>query len=220
LEVVEVFYDKAISGKSAANRPGLQAAITKAIRIKGVLLCYSLSRFARNLRETLHLADMLKTKGAHLSCVKEKFDTSDAQGKFVFHLFAALQEMEREQIATRTRDAMLTHQANGRKMSSKPPYGWMIDPENSDRIIKDEAEQRTMRQLSIWRMAGYSLRAISDKANAAGIKYHTKMYGSQKHNNWTDIRVFKVLKRAKYDGILKTPEKNAVQDAPQSTISD
>lgn len=214
MTVASVHHDKSISGKTAANRPGLQEAINQAIRHKGVLVCYSLSRFARNLRETLHLADILKEQKANLACVKEQFDTSSYSGKFVFHLFAALQEMEREQIAARTRDAMLQHQANGRRMSDRAPYGWRVDPNDPKRIIEDAEEQRAMRQVAVWKTAGNTLEQICGKLNAAGVKYRGVMDREAHHNEWTRLRVFRVLARAEKAGLYKRPEKKPKIDAP------
>src|SRR6516225_9056647 len=65
-DVVAVYNDKELSGGRADNRPGLQKAITAACAKKAILCVYSLSRFARNTKDAIDLAERLNTAGADL----------------------------------------------------------------------------------------------------------------------------------------------------------
>ena len=56
-ELVTTYADEGISGHSMDKRPGLQQAIDDACTRGGVLVVYSLSRLARNTRETLELGE-------------------------------------------------------------------------------------------------------------------------------------------------------------------
>lgn len=147
LEIVGTFRDDGISGAKAENRPGLQDAMSQAMRQRAVLVVYSLSRLARNTRETLEIAERLNHAKANLASIKEKIDTTTAMGKFFFTVMAAMAEMERKQIAERTSDAMLRHQANGRRMSYRPPYGMKTDPENRSRLTMHPYEQKVIERI-------------------------------------------------------------------------
>lgn len=202
LTVVCCHSDKAISGAKADNRPGLQHAIHDACQHRAVLVVYSLSRFARNLRECLELVDTIHLKNADFASVKENFDTASPSGELIFHIFAALQEFERRQIAQRTRDAMLIHQANGRIMSERLPYGCMVDPSDSSRMIPNPHEQKIMMRVASWRQQGYKLRAIAGRLNAGGEKFAARPVCG-KPSKWTHGRVVFVLKRAEQAGLYK-----------------
>ena len=56
-DVLAVYQDKDLSGSRADNRPGLQRAIAKACAQKAILSVYSLSRFARNTKDAIDLAE-------------------------------------------------------------------------------------------------------------------------------------------------------------------
>src|SRR5689334_15257828 len=58
-ELAGTFADEGISGHCVRKRPGLQAAVEAVCACGGVLVVYSLSRLARNTRETLELGERL-----------------------------------------------------------------------------------------------------------------------------------------------------------------
>src|SRR5436190_1461846 len=65
-KLVQTFADEGISGHSMEKRAGLQAAVEAVCACSGVLVVYSLSRLARNTRETLDLGERLNKAGADL----------------------------------------------------------------------------------------------------------------------------------------------------------
>lgn len=158
--VVREYQDDAVSGKRAANRPGLQAALSHCITERCTLVVYSLSRLARNTRETLEIVEQLNRYGCALLSKKEKFDTSTSVGRLLLTILAAVAEMEREQIAERTADAMRYYQSQGRRMSSKLPYGWMPDPDDPARMVKSPREQIVIERIRQLRAEGKGLREI------------------------------------------------------------
>jgi DNA invertase Pin-like site-specific DNA recombinase len=93
-------------------------------------------------------------------------------GRFIFTLFSALAQLEREQIAQRTSDAMRFHQANGRSMSraDRCPYGTRPDPTDPDRLIEDAEEQAVIVRIRQERAKGMGQRAIAHTLDEAGIK--------------------------------------------------
>ena len=65
-ELVQTCADEGLSGHSVEKRAGLQAAVDAVCACGGVLVVYSLSRLARNTRETLELGERLSKAGADL----------------------------------------------------------------------------------------------------------------------------------------------------------
>jgi DNA invertase Pin-like site-specific DNA recombinase len=162
--------DKDRSGARADNRPGLQAAIHAACSARGVLVVYSLSRLARNVDDARAIAKQLQRCGAELAMLRESIDTSTPMGKAFFTIMAVFDELEREQTAVRTSDAMLRHQGAGRRMSrlDRCPYGTQPDPADLDRLIENPAEAAVLRQIEEMRASGHGSKAIAARLNALG----------------------------------------------------
>lgn len=164
-------HDKDLSGGRADNRPGLQEAVVLACRHKAVLVVSALSRLARCTRDAIDLAERLSAAGADLAVIQESVNTRSPMGRFIFTLFSALAQLEREQIAERTSSAMLRHQAQGRRMTrpDRCPYGWRPDPADLDRLVEDPQEQLTIARILEERRQGKGLRAIARALDQAGI---------------------------------------------------
>src|SRR5439155_11177842 len=147
--VIAEHHDKDLSGGRADNRPGLQRAIAAACARKAVLCVYALSRLARCTKDAIDLAERLSAAGADLAVIQENVNTRSPMGRFIFTLFSALAQLEREQIAERTSNAMLRHQATGRRMTraDRCPYGWRPDVENPGLLVEDAAEQAAIARI-------------------------------------------------------------------------
>src|SRR5262249_16384709 len=169
--VVAEHHDKDLSGARADNRPGLQSAITAACKPKAVLVVYSLSRLARSARDAMGVGASLSAAGADLAVIQENVNTRSPMGRFVFILFSALAELEREQVAERTSIAMLRHQAKGRRMTrpDRCPYGWRTHPADTALLVEDADEQAVIRRIREERRHGRGLREIARRLDSAGI---------------------------------------------------
>jgi site-specific DNA recombinase len=169
--VVAEYFDKDLSGGRADNRPGLQRAIAAACDRKAVLVVSALSRLARCTRDAIDLAERLSAAGADLAVIQESVNTRSPMGRFIFTLFSALAQLEREQIAERTSSAMLRHQAKGRRMTrpDRCPYGWRPDPADPGRLAPDAREQSIITRIRRERQKGSGLREIARALDAAEI---------------------------------------------------
>jgi DNA invertase Pin-like site-specific DNA recombinase len=168
MAVLGSYEDEAISGKNAIDRAGLQNAVDHAVRVKGVLVFYSLSRLARSVRDALAIADRLKEGKADLCSVKESFDTSTPMGKCIYTIMSAFNELERNKISEYTKDAMLRHQSTGRRMSAILPYGWRDDPDDPARMLPDEHELEVIDVIMDLREDGHDINTGED---ASGLSY-------------------------------------------------
>jgi DNA invertase Pin-like site-specific DNA recombinase len=136
-----------------------------------VLVVYSLSRLARCTKDAIDLAERLNSAGADLAVIQENVNTRSPMGRFIFTLFSALAQLEREQIADRTSSAMQRHQANGRRMGrvDRCPYGWRPDPADPARLAEDAEEQAAIAKIREQRQKGRGLREIARALDQAGI---------------------------------------------------
>lgn len=162
-QLVGEYADEGLSGKRA-NRPGLVSALSHAKREKAALVVYSLSRLSRSTVDTLQLAGDLERAGCDLVSLSEKLDTSTPAGRVVFRVLAALSEFEREQLAERTRGAILHLKAKGQRYGSIP-HGFR---DEGGQLVRDEREARIVELVQSLRARGLSLRKISDELTARG----------------------------------------------------
>ena len=103
LGVEELYIDR-MSGKSS-DRPELQKMFSY-VRRGDTVVVESISRFARNTRDLLDLAEQLTAKGVEFISKKESIDTTTPSGKFMLTVFAAVAELEREYILQRQREGI------------------------------------------------------------------------------------------------------------------
>jgi DNA invertase Pin-like site-specific DNA recombinase len=108
-------YEDQASGKRD-KRPGLDACV-KALRHGDVLVVWKLDRLGRDLRHLVNTVHDLSERGIGFKVLAGKganIDTTTAGGKFIFGIFAALAEFERELICERTKAGLESARARGR----------------------------------------------------------------------------------------------------------
>lgn len=204
LEVVGIFRDDGLTGTNV-NRPGLREALDMTRRCKGTLVFYSLSRLARSVRDALEIGDGLKKAGANLCSVTESINSVGAFGKLFFVLLAALAEWERDVISERTADAMRCHQANGRRMSDRLPFGWQPDADDPSRMVPDEDELLAIEKIKeLWDTEEYSLRKIAAELTRLGfkprpVKKKFKDRTVERKGKWHYSTIRAILKRAEQE---------------------
>lgn len=112
----EHLYEDLASGKKE-DRPQLMACL-KALRPGDTLVVWKLDRLGRDLRHLVNVVHDLNTREVGLRVLTGQgaaIDTTTAQGKLAFGIFAALAEFEREQISERTKAGLESARARGRK---------------------------------------------------------------------------------------------------------
>ncbi len=160
-----VHVDAGISGKSAANRPALQAALADC-RKGSALVVYSLSRLARSTKDTIEISERLAKSGADLVSLSEKIDTTSAAGKMVFRMLAVLAEFERDQISERTTTAMQFKKSQGERVGAVP-YGHDLAADGVN-LLSNPDEQDVITQARELHAGGMSLRKIAAELQRRG----------------------------------------------------
>ncbi len=85
---------------------------------------------------------------------------SKATGRFAKLTFEAAMNLRAGLSREQTQSAMLSHQANGRRMSARLPFGWQADPEDPARMLPCPYEMEIIRKIQTFRQEGLSLRKI------------------------------------------------------------
>lgn len=187
LELVAVQSDEGISGKRSENRPGLQKALTVAVKRKAALVTYSLSRLSRSTRDAIDIAERLDRAGADLVSLSERIDSTTAMGRYFFTTVAALAQLERDQVAERTRMALAHKRSRGERISGLPPYGYDFS-EDGRRLLVNRYEQSVIKRVVRLRTKGMSLRSIAQQLNKDGVD-------AKLGNTWYPEAVRRILLR-------------------------
>ena len=95
----KIFQEKASGIKS--DRPQL-AAMQQALRKGDVIYIYKLDRLGRSLKHLLELTSDFEKREIGLVSIHDHMDTTTAQGRLIFNIFASLAEFERDLIRERT----------------------------------------------------------------------------------------------------------------------
>ncbi len=114
----KIFIDHGVSGKHS-SRPELDACLAY-LREGDLLVITRLSRAMRSLRHLLELAATLEERGVGLVVLKQDIRTDTPSGRLVFHIFAALDEFQRELIVEGTREGLEAARARGRTGGRRP----------------------------------------------------------------------------------------------------
>ena len=117
LGVEKIFLDK-ISGKDT-NRPQFNEMLSF-LREGDTLYIESFSRLSRSTKDLLYTVALLTERGVNLVSDKEKVDTTTPQGRFMLTVFAALSELERENILERQREGIEIAKIEGKYKGRKP----------------------------------------------------------------------------------------------------
>ena len=108
----QIFQEKASGVKS--ERPEL-LAMQQILRKGDVIYIYKLDRLGRSLKHLLELASNFEKQGVGLISLNDHIDTTTAQGRLIFNIFASLSEFERDLIRERTKSGLEAARARGRK---------------------------------------------------------------------------------------------------------
>ncbi len=108
----EKIYQDIASG-ARTERPALNEVINK-LRAGDVLVIWKLDRLGRSLNHLIGLVNELMERQIGLQSLHDPIDTTTAQGRLSFNLFASLAEFERDLIRERTQAGLSAARARGR----------------------------------------------------------------------------------------------------------
>jgi site-specific DNA recombinase len=171
-DLLSIEVDAGLSGGRSDNRPALQRALTRVCAVKGALVVYSLSRLARSTKDTIAIGERLSKSGADLVSLSERIDTTSAAGKMFFRLMAVLNEFERDQIAERTKGALLHLKRQGKRYSGRIPFGYDLGADGEN-LLSNATEQNTVRVIYTLRTERRSLRQIAAELTRRGLASKT-----------------------------------------------
>ncbi len=163
IEVGAVFADVGKSGDDL-ERPELWLAID-ALRKGDCIIVWKRDRLCRSVYLNEVITNTVTATGATIRAVSGDVEGDSDEVLMIRQILASVHEYEKKVIAARTKVAMRHHQANGRRMSAIPPYGYKVDPDDEKRIVKVDFEQKMILLILDLHKNGVGKYAIATKMN-------------------------------------------------------
>ena len=111
---------------TAKSRPELDKLL-KVLQKDDVVVIWKLSRLGRSMQNLTEIVNDFKKQGVHFVSLTESFDTSTTMGKFIFHVFAAFAELERDTIGDNTKAGLEAARNRGVRLGRPPVSQAKID---------------------------------------------------------------------------------------------
>ncbi len=191
--LVDIYTDKGISGRKTKNRDEFSRMIDDAHRgLFDMIICKSISRFARDIVTSLKICRELRDKGIDVFFEEENIHTLFLQSEHYLSIRSALAQSESENISTNILWSIRRRMKRGTFIPSCLPLGYKL--ENKE-IIKDKDNERYIYYIFNSFINGMSTSKIAKYLNEHGVK-------SNKDTCWSGSGVRDILKNPIYTGEL------------------
>ena len=202
-----IFADEGISGTQTKNRTQFSRMIRKCRQKKiDLVLCKSISRFARNTVDCLEYIRELRSLGIGVIFEKENIDTLNMTSEFIISLYGSFAQAESESISKNVTWGIEKQFREGKvRYNMSSVLGYRMGDDGKPYIIEKEAD--TVRRIYKMFIDGMSLQAIADTLEAEGIKRRNGQ------TTWNKGNVRAILKNEKYVGdavLQKTYTKDCI----------
>ena len=188
---VDMYADEGISGTSTAKRTEFQRLMSDCRKGKiDRVLTKSVSRFARNTKDSLKAARELKTLGVSVYFEKENIDTSEISSEMLLAIYSQFAQEESMSISKNVRIGVHKRMADGTYKSSSAPYGFIY---KDGKIIPDPEKTKIVQQIFEWYSKGIGAETISVMLNQKNI---SAPHGKQ----WRTAVILMILTNEKYVG--------------------
>jgi site-specific DNA recombinase len=157
-----------------------------------VVAVYSLSRFGRNLKDTLKWIDFLEKKDVAFYTQDFQVDTRTSHGKLMLQMIAAFAEFESNQRGELITSVM-SHLKKERKVyCGVTPLGFLkVD----GKLIPDDSEMKIVKTVYDLREGGLTYKDIARELNKQGIK-------GKKGGRIESTTITKILRNNIYEGLI------------------
>jgi len=189
---VGIYSDRGKSGTKRAHRAGFNKMMRHALEGNiDLILCKSISRFARNVMDTLEAIRVLKENGIRVIFEKESVDTGSMESEFILTMLSVVAQEESRMISEN-----LSWAHTKRFSSGKPLFTRILGYKKVNGVpwTIDLEEAKIVRETYDLYLEGYSLVAIARKFISKGYK---KPNG---RIDWKDSNIKSILSNERYVG--------------------
>ena len=193
-KLVGIYADEGISGTQTANRTEFNKMIRMAKRHKiDLILCKSISRFARNTVDCLEYVRQLKALGVTVIFEKENINTSSMTSEFAISLYASFAQAESESISKNITWGIEKQFKEGKvRYNFRQMLGYRLGDDGVPVIVENEA--KTVRLI---------FKMYADGCSSSEIAKYLHENGYKRWNgetNWRRNHIYQILQNEKYVG--------------------
>lgn len=194
-EFVKVYADEGITGTSRKRRDEFNQMISDAENGKiDLIVTKSISRFARNVLDTISLTRSLRSRGVEIYFEKENLWTLDPSIEFILTIMASVAQEESRSISQNvTVGKRWQMQAGKVSFAYKNFLGYKKE---NDQIVIDEEQAVIVKDIyRMFLVDGMTCTGIAERLKRSGIPTP-----SGKSTRWTKNSVYSILTNEKYKG--------------------
>ena len=187
-----IYSDRGKTGTKMSSRSGFMRLIRACQHGKvDVILCKSVSRFARNVMDTLNTVRELASLKVRVIFEKENLDTASMQSEFILTLLAAVAQEESRSISDNMTWSYTKRYEQGRPVFNRL-LGYRLD-ENGNWVII-ESEAAIVREAFRYVLEGIAIPQIARLFMEKGYK---KVNG---RTDWSGAAVRDIIQNERYPG--------------------
>lgn len=194
--MVGIYADEAITGTKTVKRDGFLKMINDCMAgMVDVILTKSISRFSRNLVDTLQYVRMLKDKGIAVIFEKENINTLSMESEMALALLSTLAQNEVESLSANVKLGIKMKMKRGEMMGFNGCLGYDYHPEDKSITVNPE-EAEVVREIYDMYLSGYGAPTIAKELTRLGRK------NKKGEVKWTDSGIRSIINNEKYKGDL------------------
>lgn len=193
-----IYADEGLSGTTLEKRDAFNDMLTIARAGEvDLIITKEVSRFSRNLVDTITLVDELAKKGVFVLFLADRINTAIPEERDRLDQLALYAQQESKRTSQRVRWGHQRCMERGVIFGRKDMYGYRIvrigkGPQTFE-IIEDEAE--IVRKIFTWYDQGDGTHVIAKRLEQMGVK-------SKHQNGWSNTVILRILRQEKYVGDL------------------
>ncbi len=139
-KMVDIYTDHGRTGTSMAKRPGFNRMLRHATEKKiDLILCKSVSRFARNVLDSINTIRKLRQLGVRIIFDKENIDTDDMASEFILTMLSATAQEESRSISENITWAKTKRFERGEPIFVKK-LGYELNERKEWVVVEEEAK--------------------------------------------------------------------------------
>lgn len=173
VEIMEVYTDNGVTGRTF-ERPGFQKMLDDIELGKiNCVVVKDLSRLGRNAIDTgYYIEKFFPLHQVRFIAVNDQYDSEDNTNSAA-HMIVPLKNMVNEayaaDISRKVRSQQRQAMREGQFVGSRPPYGYLKDPEDCHKLVVNPDTAPVVRQIFQWASEGVSKNQIVLNLNESGI---------------------------------------------------
>ena len=217
--VGRVVQEEDVSGAKRSKDRRLRELIERAeAGVSEGVIVYRMSRFGRNMADTVAQVQRLKEVGARLVAVEEGYDTSQPNGQVLLGVYSGLAEQQLDERRENFQASVEAAVAEGKHIACRAPIGYLrrdqVEPRYDERgrlvrdgrLVVDKAAAKVVTEAFAMRARGSSLADIARHVSEALGRSVSKS------------SISSMLKNRAYLGEVRGPKKVTKADAHPAIV--